>query len=130
MKIFLIKTLLLFPFSVLTFCFVSFSVFAQNESESPIHELPRADQCDVITISIREVAFSRKQVLKELFSLEESAGLASKNGAYNEQQINEYHERVKLLQERVSSFQKQIDTKEQQLENCLQHSTISSRARK
>jgi hypothetical protein len=130
MKIFLIKTLLLFPFSVLTFCFVCFSVFAQNESESPIHELPRADQCDVITISIREVAFSRKQVLKELLSLEESAGLASKNGAYNEQQINEYQERVKLLQERVSSFQKQIDTKEQQLENCLQHSTISSRARK
>jgi chromosome segregation ATPase len=130
MKSIPMKALLLFLFFVLTFGYPSSAVYAQNESESSIHELPRAYQCDVITINIRELAFSRKQVLKEISSLEKPAGQASESSEYYEQQMNQYRERMEALQERVFSLQEQIDTNEQQLENCLQYSSISPRANK
>lgn len=122
-----IKPLLLFPIFFLTFWYAGSSVYAENESQSPIHELPKANQCDVIIINIRELSFARKEVLKEISSLENPAGSALENNEYSQQQINEYEQRMKLLQERVSSLQKQIDSKEQQLQVCLQHTGASAR---
>ena len=122
-----IKPLLLFPIFFLTFWYAGSSVYAEYESQSPIHELPKANQCDVIIINIRELSFARKEVLKEISSLENPAGSALENNEYSQQQINEYEQRMKLLQERVSSLQKQIDSKEQQLQVCLQHTGASAR---
>ena len=122
-----IKPLLLFPIFFLTFWYAGSSVYAENESQSPIHELPKANQCDVIIINIRELSFARKGVLKEISSPENPAGSALENNEYSQQQINEYEQRMKLLQERVSSLQKQIDSKEQQLQVCLQHTGASAR---
>jgi hypothetical protein len=122
MKSSLVKTLLLFSLFFLTFDYARSSVYAKNENESSIHELPRADQCDIITITIRELAFSRKQLVKKILSLEKPAGSASENNEDYGQQMNEYQEMMKSLQE-------QIDTKEQQLENCLQQKIISPKAK-
>ena len=96
-----IKPLLLFPIFFLTFWYAGSSVYAENESQSPIHELPKANQCDVIIINIRELSFARKEVLKEISSLENPAGSALENNEYSQQQINEYEQRMKLLQESI-----------------------------
>jgi len=120
-KIILIGALLLFPFG-----YTGPSVMAQDDSRSAIHELPRADQCSIITMNIRELAFSLKEVVKEISLIESPVHSPSGNNEYYEQQINQYEQNMTALQVEASSLRKQINIQEQQLEGCLQHKTASS----
>lgn len=98
------------------------SAYAQNESQVPLHdELPRADQCSVMTIHIRELALSLKEVMKEKSLLEPPVRPVLENNGDYGQRLHDYEQRMELLQERASSLRKQIDTKEQALIDCLQN---------
>lgn len=110
--------------SFLTLGYPDSSVYAQNDSQSPIHELPRADQCSVITMHIRQLVSSLKKVVKEISLLESPLESAAGDKEHAKQQSNENEQRLELLHESASSLQKQIDMQEQQLENCV-HRTIT-----
>lgn len=90
-----------------------------EESESPIHELPRADQCSIITIEIRELSYSLKKVHKEAAHIT----AASQNGD-NEQFLRNYADTLNLLQAREESLREQIDLREQKLKNCLHQTAM------
>jgi len=120
-KIILIGTLLFF-----TFGYAGSSVFAQDDSQSPIHELPRADRCSIIIMDIRELASSLKEVVKEISLLEAPVHSPSENNEYYEKQVHQYEQEMDELEEKASSLRKQIDTQEQLLDSCLQHDTAPS----
>lgn len=120
-KIILIGAIFLF-----TFGYAGSSAYAQDDSESPIHELPKADRCSIIIMDIRESASSLKDVVKEISLLESQAHSPSANNEQYEQETNQNEHNIKALQERASSLRKQIDKQEQLLETCLQHETVFS----
>ena len=120
-KILLIGTLFL-----LTFGYEGSSVNAMDDSQSAIHELPKADQCSLITMDIRRLAYSLKKIFKEISLLESPVHSPSQNNKNYEQQINQYEQNMNALQEKASSLRKQINLQEQQLESCLQHNTALS----
>ena len=104
-KIILVATFLLF-----TFGYAGFSAYADGDSESPIHELPRADRCSIIIMDIRKLASSLKDVEKDISLLESQAYSPSQNNEHYEQEINQDdHNIQQALQEKASSLRKQID---------------------
>ena len=96
------------------------AAYAENESDSPIHEMSRADRCSVITMTIRELAASLKDADKEISVLDSPGTTTTESERYSEQQTKEQGERLEFLQKKASSLRKQIALKEQQLDNCLQ----------
>lgn len=121
MKTLLIKIFLLLFFFLPKSGYADSSVYSHEESESSIHELPKADQCSVITMNIRQQAFSLKKVVKEISSLEASVHSSSENSDPSEQHVNEYEQNLDALKNKASNLRKQIDMQEQQLEYCYQH---------
>jgi len=92
---------------------------AVEDSDSSIHEMPRPDQCSVVTIHIRDLTSSLNQVVKEVSSMEEPVREASESNGDYDQRLAEYRGRVKSLQEQESGLRKEIDEKERRLEECL-----------
>ena len=120
-KIILVATFLLF-----TFGYAGFSAYADGDSESPIHELPRADRCSIIIMDIRKLASSLKDIEKDISLLESQAYSPSENNEHYEQEINQDDHNIQALQEKASFLRKQIDRQEQLLESCFQHDTAHS----
>ena len=110
---------------ILLFSGVDSSACAATGNGNPMQELPRVDQCSVITITIRQMAFELKKNAKEASLLEPPVPGQSEKTAESEQRMHEYEQKLKLLQERASSLREQIDMKEKQLESCMQYSNIS-----
>ena len=121
-----IKMLLLVPLLSISFGYVNTSAKAQNHGERPLHdEVPKTDQCSLITIQIRQLAFELKKDVKEMSLLEQSLHASPGNNAYGEQQ-NEYEQRLKMLEGEMTSLREQINMKEQQLEACFQNRNKSA----
>ena len=125
MKKLLIAALLLVAIFFVRCAYIDSSVDTQGATESSLHELEGADQCSVITMNIRQLVSSLNETKREMSSLGAPVRSASENNELYEQQMNEYEQKMKVLKEMTVNIQKQIDTKEQQLELCLQGESIS-----
>jgi len=126
MEKFLIRVLFFVLLFAIRIDYVGSPVYAQNESQEHLHdELPRTDQCSIITMNIRRLVFELKESVKEKSRLEHSPKASSENIAHDRQQLNEHGQRLKMLQEKISSLRTLISKKEQQLESCLQNSDKS-----
>ena len=95
---------------------------AKNNNDSPIHELPRADRCSVIMLHIRELAFSLQQIVKEISRLEKPVRSTSESSEEHNLQMDQYGE-LQELREKESFLRTQIDLKEEQLQDCLNHAS-------
>jgi len=113
---FLLFTLLLLP----QLGHATSTEYAQKGNTSATHELPRADQCSVITIHIRESALALKEVVKEISSLESTISAVAERNKSNEQLLSDNEQQLELMQVKASALREQIDLQEQQLEICLQ----------
>jgi hypothetical protein len=123
---FIIRVLFFVLLFVFRIYYVGSPVYAQNESQERLHdELPRADQCSIITMNIRQLMFELKESVKEKSRFEHSPKVSQENIAHDGQQLNEYEQSFKMLQEKISSLRTLISKKEQQLESCLQISDKS-----
>ncbi len=123
---FLIRVLFFFLLFAIRIDHVGSPVYAQNESQERLHdELPRTDQCSIMTMNIRRLVFELKESVKEKSRLEHSPKASPENIAHDGQQLNEHEQRLKMLQEKISSLRALISMKEQQLESCLQNSDKS-----
>lgn len=91
----------------------------QKESESPIHEIQRADQCSIITMKIRELSYSLKMAHKELAHF-----TAESKNTDTEQLVQQYAEELNLLEAKEKSLRAQIDLHEQLLQNCIHQTAM------
>jgi len=76
-------------------------------------------------MNIRQLAFELKESVKEKFRLKQSPKASPENIAHEGQQLNEYEQRLKMLQEKIASLRTLISMKELKLESCLQNSDKS-----
>jgi peptidoglycan hydrolase CwlO-like protein len=120
------KILLIGSFLLFVLGYAGTSAYAKEDSESPIHELPRADRCSIIMMNIRKLASSLKDVEKKISPLESQARPPSVNNEHYEKKTDQDEHDIKALQEKASSLRKQIDKQEQLLESCFQHETAHS----
>ena len=98
---FIIRVLFSVLLFVLRIDYVGSPVYAQNESHERLHdELPRTDRCSIITMNIRQLAFELKESVKEKSRLKQSPEASPENIAHEGQQLNEYEQRLKMLQEK------------------------------
>lgn len=90
-----------------------------KQSESPIHELPKADQCSVITMQIRGLSYELKQVRKEISRLGAEINTAEADNTNDEQPVQENDQKLHALHTREKALREQLDLQERQLENCI-----------
>jgi len=109
-----VKTLILASFFLLCSGWAGSPVYAQNESDSPIHEMPDPDKCSVEMMRIRDLAAALKQVSSEM-----SAHSATGGNRLGGQQMNRNDQDLKALKEKEYTLRKQMYMQEQQLEECM-----------